>query len=149
MNFADDVTFSGTITNSTSTTLLTINPGATLTLDGATIYDGTISNSGTIDIALSSMIDGGATVNAGSNFSVESGATLTFNDATVDGGTITNKGTIDVTGAGLTLAGGAIDGGTINNSGGINVSISGEIDDHASLNGSITVQSTATLRSTM
>ncbi len=136
----NDATFSsGIITNDGKIAVAT----STLNLAGGQIDGGTITNiGGTIEVSGPVTIDDGATLNGA--ITVDSGATLTLNGVTDTGGIITNKGVIDVTGT-ATLAGGSIDGGTISNTGGINVTASIEIDGHASLDGSITVQSNSTL----
>ncbi|MGC1777862.1 MAG: hypothetical protein WBB34_07930, partial [Xanthobacteraceae bacterium] len=126
----------------------TIGGDGTLSIDGFGEVEIQRSDSNWVSPEIyGATFDGGLTINGA--VTVDTGATLTLNNVTMESGTIANKGVIDVTspaiGTGLTLAGGTIDGGTIVNTGGISVSTSGEIDDHASVNGPITVQSNATL----
>ena len=82
---------------------ITVDTGATLTLNNVTIDGGTVTNNGTVDIAGSSAIDD-AQLNG--QVTVGSFQTLKLDDTTVTGGTIADLGTIMVdAGQTLTLAG--------------------------------------------
>jgi hypothetical protein len=82
-----------------------VGNGSTLTLNGATITDGTINDytsvpsgaiiPGDIDITGSSTINGGASLNNG-NVTIESGQALTLDDVTVTGTTVTFAGSGDM-----------------------------------------------------
>ena len=80
---------------------LTIDPTATLVINGATITGGTINDGtsgsgGTIDVLGSSAITGASLNNGG--VAIASGETLTLNDTTVTGSTITDLSTTTTTG---------------------------------------------------
>ena len=92
---------------------ITVDSGAYLTLSGATLEGGTISNYNTTTVVGSSTINGNADLSYG-GLTVASGQTLTLDDATLTGTRTTNYGTLHVDGGDtLTLAGGSISGGAI------------------------------------
>ena len=94
--------------------LLTIDPTATLTLNGAAITGGTLTNDGIIDLVSAAALQGGSLGNSGQVDVSGSGNAL-------DGETVSNTGAIDVTGV-LTLdLGTTITGGTLTNSGTVKI----------------------------
>ena len=110
---------------------LTIDPGATLTLSGATISgasgaainDGTSGTGGTIDVFTSSAISGVSLDNGG--VMIAAGQTLTLDNDTATGVTITDNGNGNLhvdAGDTLTFSGIALTGGAIGNSGTLNIS---------------------------
>ncbi len=129
---------------------ITVHPSATLTLNGAAIDGGTVTNDGTLDLTGSGVLKNGTLDN-----SHQINASSTGNE--LDNETVTNTGNIDVSGellvdpstidnAGggsitvegtgtLTLDGASIKNGTLGNSGQIDVSGSGnELDKEAVTN---------------
>jgi hypothetical protein len=121
------------LTNTTATgSILQIDDGDTLTLNGTTISGGTINDFspppvgatgsvGDIDIIGSSTLNGGVVLNNG-NLTIEDNQTLTLNGATIHGTTLSlDSGSTlaiehDTNGSGATL-----DGVTVNNSGTVQV----------------------------
>ena len=99
----DDVTFTGTISNSTIATL-NVDGANTLTLSGADISGGFITNSGTIDVTGATTIENGASFDG--SVTIASAATLTLNEATVSAA-ISNNGTIEFVNTGNLIDDGA------------------------------------------
>ncbi len=138
----DDVTLSGSVSNSGT---LTIKD--TVTLDGATINGGTIADTGTLSVAASSAIEN-ATVNGGGDIAVTTGA-LTLSKVTLDdvtlSGSFANSDTLTIKDT-VTLDGATINGGTIADIGTLSVTASSEIEN-ATVNGggNLTVSSGKTL----
>ena len=116
---------------------LNVDPSATLGLSGATVNGGTISNSGIIDVNVSSEINNDSLTNTGQTVEVDSPATLTISGDTISGGTIsllgagstagaldvigssTLDGNVSVSGGQVTVAGGqtlTLDNATLENS---------------------------------
>jgi autotransporter-associated beta strand protein len=108
----DDVTLAGSFTNSDTLTI-----DGTVTLNGATVSSGTIDDTatGTLSVTTSSEIES-ATVDGGGDITVASGQTLTLSGVTLDdvtlAGSFTNSGTLTVKET-VTLNGATISGGTI------------------------------------
>ena len=122
----DDVTVSGsTITEETTGSIIQIDDGATLTLEGGATIEGAsgvlgaISNAGTIVVAgPATLLDDTLTNTAsGGIIQVDDGQTLTLSGTEIIGGTINDfiGGTIDVTGSSK------IDGGATLNDGKVTV----------------------------
>jgi hypothetical protein len=113
---------------------VSVEKGATLTLDGGTVSDVTLQTDGdglieigcggstfdnlTIASGAAVEVDSGATltlqdtINSSGTITVDSGATLYLNDAALDGGTIKDNGTVEVT-VDSTIGGGAVIDGDV------------------------------------
>jgi hypothetical protein len=108
----DDVTLAGSFSNSDSLTI-----DGTVTLNGATISGGTIDDTptGTLSISTASTIES-ATVDGGGDITVASGQILTLSGVTLDdvtlAGSFSNSDTLTIDGT-VTLNGATISGGTI------------------------------------
>ncbi len=129
-----NATVTGTVFNDTGlASLLQVDGGSTLTLDGATITGGVIDNgsvvsgefiAGQIDISASSTINGGAILYGG-NVTIGAGQTLRLDNVTVNGTTFNDTasgGIIQVDGGdALTLNGVTIEGGTFSIAGTVDI----------------------------
>ncbi|MGA2057048.1 MAG: hypothetical protein ABSG88_17260, partial [Bradyrhizobium sp.] len=126
----DDVTLSGSFTN-----LDTLTIDGTVTLNDATISGGTIDDTatGTLSVTTSSEIEN-ATVDGGGDLTVASGQTLTLSGVTLDdvtlSGSFTDLDTLTIDGT-VTLNGATISGGTIDDTptGTISVSTASTIEN--------------------
>ena len=130
----------------------------TLTLAGATVEGGTITNNGTIEVNANSTIDGGAAVNGGT-VTVDSGATLTFGNGSLDSGTLNNVSvtdhgaitiasgeTLTIGGSSNTITSGSSATSTIDNSGTFALANSATVTlSGVQIGGNITVGINATL----
>ena len=146
----DNDTVTGTtFTDTASGAVLSVDGGDTLTVSGATISGGTITDDGTIDVSGDSTINGGADLNGG-GVTLASGVTLTLDNDTVTGTTFTDTASgavLSVDGSDtLTVSGVTISGGTITDDGTIDVSGDSTINGGASLNGGgVTIGANTTL----
>ncbi|MBU6462110.1 MAG: VCBS domain-containing protein [Bradyrhizobium sp.] len=116
----DDVAVTGTSFDDTASgATIQLDDGATLTLSGATIDGGAITDNGTIDVTGSSTIDGNAALNGG-HVTIEANQTLTLDNVTVTGTAFDDTAsgaTIQVDGATgdtLKLSGVSVTGGGFN-----------------------------------
>jgi hypothetical protein len=130
----DGVTVTGAVFTDTGlASILQVDGGSILTLDGATITGGVIDNgsvvsgeiiAGDIDISSSSTIDGGAFLNGG-NVTIGASQTLRLDNVTVNGTTFndTASGSIIQVDSGdtLTLNGVTIEGGTFSIAGTVDI----------------------------
>ena len=108
----DDVTVSGTtITELGADSLIRIESGDTLTLEGgATLAGGAITNRGDIEIAGTASLYGDVLTNSGATLTIDRPGVLTLSGTTIDGGTVADAGSIVVSGAG-TIENATVDGG--------------------------------------
>ena len=124
--------------------IIEIFAGHSLTLDGASVSGGTVTDDGTIHVIGNSAINGAA-MTAGQ---VTVDATLTLDGTTITGGTITDNGTVNVdAGNTLKLSDVALSGGAISNSGTVEITGSGSIasDAFANAGGILLVDALQTL----
>jgi len=117
---------------------LTVDSGAILTLDDATLENVNVTNDGTLQVdsghvlTLSdSTIDGGTIV-------IDSGATLTLDDAVLENVNVINHGTLHIDSDNtLTLSNTTIDGGAITDSGAIVINENSEIGGNTVVQGDV------------
>ena len=85
-----------------------------LTLDDSRIYNGTITNLGTVEVTgIGSIANGAVLTNTGAQLTIDGSSTLKLSGGTITGGTITNNGLIDVGGSSTINGGAALNGGQV------------------------------------
>ncbi len=123
---------------------ITVDGTGTLTLNGATITGGIVTDSGAIHVTGDSAINTAALT--GGQVTVDATKTLTLDNTTVTGTTITDNGTVKVDAANqLNLSGVTLTGGAINNSGTVDITGDTTINNDALANAQLTVDATRTL----
>lgn len=117
----DNVTLDGTTVSLAPGGHLVTDPTVTLE-GGASIVDGTIDNTGTLLIAGAALLSDDSLTNTGT-IEVKSGETLTVTDTTISGGTLSTDPAVGPLAGGVILSTGssAIDDAIINNSGSLSI----------------------------
>ena len=118
---------------------LQVDSDHTLKLSGTTIDGGTVTDDGTIEISGAVTIDDSATVQGdGGTIIIDAGATLTLDDATLENVNVINHGTLNIDSDNtLTLNNSTLDGGTVTDDGAIVVNEDSTIDGGAVVQGDV------------